>query len=210
MRGYYCVNIGKMHLTPRDVPGGFHERVIVENPTNKVLDGGGADDDWGRYMTFHNVKRPNDRNKFDPEWLNKCQGVVWHEEERFHSDVFIGNSALNWIRNHRGHNPLFLQIGFTGPHEPWDPLPRHLDLYRDREMPPCVKREGELEEKPPQHAAHLDMHATTDHESQIDLRGRTDDELAEMKRHYYGNISTVDEKLGEIMDALQARGMVGE
>ena len=36
--------------------------------------------------------------------------------------------------------------------------------------------------------------------------GRTDEELAEMKRHYYGNISTVDEKLGEILDALQARG----
>ena len=50
------------------------------------------------------------------------------------------------------------------------------------------------------------MHATTDHESQIDLCGRTDDELAEMKRHYYGNISTVDEKLGEILDALQERG----
>ena len=73
-------------------------------------------------------------------------------------------------------------------------------------MPPCVKRDGELEDKPPQHAAHLEMHATTDHESQIDLRGRTDDELAEMKRHYYGNISTVDEKLGEILDALQERG----
>jgi arylsulfatase A-like enzyme len=27
-----------------------------------------------------------------------------------------------------------------------------------------------------------------------------------MKRHYYGNISTVDEKLGEILDALEERG----
>ena len=203
--GYYCVNIGKMHMTPRDIPGGFHERVIVENPTNKALQTGGADDDWGRYMTFHGITRPNDRNKADPEWLNKCQGVVWHEHERFHSDVFIGNSALNWIRNHRGDKPLFLQIGFTGPHEPWDPLPRHLDLYRDKPMPPCVMREGELRDKPPQHLAHLDVHATSDHESQIDLRGRTDAELAEMKRHYYGNISTVDEKLGEILDALQER-----
>ena len=204
--GYSCVNIGKMHLTPRDTPGGFQDRVIVENPTNKTLDNGGADDDWGKYMTFHGVKRPNDRNQADSDWLKKCQGVVWHEEERFHSDVFIGNSALSWIRSHQGDKPLFLQVGFTGPHEPWDPLPRHLDLYRDKEMPPRVLREGELEEKPPQHLAHLDMHATTAHESQIDLRGRTDGELDEMKRHYYGNISTVDEKLGEILDALEERG----
>ncbi|MEE2629042.1 MAG: sulfatase-like hydrolase/transferase, partial [Candidatus Latescibacterota bacterium] len=31
--GYHCVNMGKMHFSPRDVAGGFHERVIVENPT---------------------------------------------------------------------------------------------------------------------------------------------------------------------------------
>jgi len=204
--GYWCVNIGKMHFSPRDIPGGFHERVIVENPTNKTLDSGGADDDWGRYLTFHGMKRPNDRNQSDPDWIKKHQGVPWHLEERFHSDVFIGNSALAWIRNHRGERPLFLQIGFTGPHEPWDPLPRHLDLYRDKPMPPSVCREGELEEKPPQHLAHLDTHATTGHESQIDLRGATGADIARMKRHYYGKISTVDEKLGEILDALDDRG----
>ena len=53
--GYYCVNIGKMHMTtPRDIPGGFHERVIVENPTNKALDGGGAD---GRLGQVHDVSQ---------------------------------------------------------------------------------------------------------------------------------------------------------
>ena len=120
--------------------------------------------------------------------------------------LFIGNSALNWIRNHRGEKPLFLQIGFTGPHEPWDPLPRYLDLYKEKEMPLRVMRDGELAEKPPQHLAHLEMHANTDHESQIDLRGRTQEELDEMKRHYFGNISTADEKLGEILAALEDRG----
>ena len=34
--GYFCINIGKMHFTPRDVAGGFHERVIVENPTSRA------------------------------------------------------------------------------------------------------------------------------------------------------------------------------
>ena len=75
--------------------------------------------------------------------------MPWHEEERFHSDVFIGNSALNWIRNHRGDKPFFLEIGFTGPHEPWDPLPRHLSLYDDVEIPMPVTRENELAGKPP-------------------------------------------------------------
>ncbi len=204
--GYWCVNIGKMHFSPRDISGGFHERVIVENPTNKTLDSGGADDDWGRYLSLHGITRPNDRNKTDPDWLKKYQGVAWHHEERFHSDVFIGNSAVSWIRNHRGNRPLFLQIGFTGPHEPWDPLPRHLELYRDTKMPQRVLREGELMEKPPQHLAHLAMHATTDHESVIDLRDATPADIDHMRRHYYANITTVDEKLGEVLDALAERG----
>ena len=89
--GYWCVNIGKMHFSPRDVPGGFHERVIVENPTNMTQAMGGADDDWGRYLSFHGQTRPNGRNSTDPEWLSKHQGVPWHLEERFHSDVFIGS-----------------------------------------------------------------------------------------------------------------------
>ena len=99
--GYHCVNIGKMHFAPRDVAGGFHERVVVENPTSKNLDLGGADDDWGRYLRIHGLERPNDRNKTDPHWLRKYQGVPWHLEERFHSDVFIGDSALAWIRDSR-------------------------------------------------------------------------------------------------------------
>jgi len=204
--GYHCVNIGKMHFAPRDVPGGFHERVIVENPTSKHIDHGGADDDWGRFMRIHGVQRPNDRNKSDPDWKQKYQGVPWHLEEKFHSDVFIGDSALAWIRDYRGKEPFFLQVGFTGPHEPWDPLQRHLEMYEGRELPKRVFREGELEEKPPQHAAHKEMHAMTEHESVIDMYSPTEEDIERMRRHYYAKITTVDEKLGQVVEGLEARG----
>ncbi|MBM3265664.1 MAG: sulfatase-like hydrolase/transferase, partial [candidate division Zixibacteria bacterium] len=204
--GYRCVSIGKMHFSPRDVPGGFHERLIVENPTSAFLKNGGADDDWGRYLTLHDVERPNDRHRTDPDWLQKYQCVPWHYEERFHSDVFIGNSALNWIRNHRPDRPVFLQIGFTGPHEPWDPLPRHLDLYRDTVTPPCAIRPGELEEKPAQQAALRAYFADADGEARIDLSRANEADIAKMRRHYYAKITTVDEKIGEILDALSRCG----
>jgi arylsulfatase A-like enzyme len=208
--GYWCVSIGKMHFSPRDARGGFHERVIVENPTNKALASGRADDDWGRFLRIHGLQRPNDRNRTDPEWMRKYQGVPWHLEERFHSDVFIGDSALAWIRDYKGDRPVFLQIGFTGPHEPWDPLPRHLELYRDREMPARIFREGELEEKPPQHRAHQRMHACTEHESVIDLSSASQEDIARMRRHYYAKITTVDEKLGQVLDALEERGFLDD
>ena len=208
--GYHCASIGKMHFSPRDVPGGFHERVIVENPTNKNQASGQADDDWGRFLRLHGLQRPNDRNQTDPQWLQKHQGVPWHLDERFHSDVFIGDSAVAWIRDYQGSHPVFLQIGFTGPHEPWDPLPRHLELYQDRPMPPRIFRDGELDEKPPQHRAHQHMHATTGHESVIDVSDASDAQIARMRRHYSAKITTVDEKLGQVLDALQERGLLND
>lgn len=204
--GYYCVNMGKMHFGPRDISGGFHERVIVENPTNKTHDNGGADDEWGRYLSFHGLKRPNDRQNTDPDWMTKFQGVPWHYEEQYHSDVFIGNSAVSWIDNYRGNKPVFLEVGFTGPHEPWDPLPRHLDMYADKELPPRVLREGELKEKPPQHLAHLEAFANAGGEAKIDLRLASEDDIENMRRHYYAKITTVDEMLGKVLDALENRG----
>lgn len=204
--GYHCVNIGKMHITPQNEDAGFHERIIVENPTNRSLASGGADDDWGRFLSRHGQQRPNERHKSDPDWLSRHQGVPWHLEERFHSDVFIGDTATAWIRAQQGDRPLFLQIGFTGPHEPWDPLPRHLEAYRDRPIPARVFREGERQDNPPQHEAHRETHANAQHESIIDLNGVSEDEIAEMRRHYYGKITTVDEKLGQVLDALEERG----
>lgn len=204
--GYYCVNMGKMHFSPRDMPGGFHERVVVENPTNTTHANGGADDDWGRYLSFHGLERPNDRQKTDPDWMTKFQGVPWHYEEQYHSDAFIGQSAVSWIDNYQGDKPVFLEVGFTGPHEPWDPFSRHLDLYDDKEMPKRVMREGELEEKPPQHLAHLEAFADAGGEAKIDLRLASEEDIDMMRRHYYAKITTVDEMLGKVMDALDRRG----
>ena len=48
--------------------------------------------------------------------------------------------------------------------------------------------------------------AEVDNEAQIDITRANDEDIARMKRHYYGNISTVDEKLGEVLDALEERG----
>jgi arylsulfatase A-like enzyme len=206
--GYWCASIGKMHFSPRDARGGFHERVIVENPTNKAFASGGADDDWGRFLRLHGHERPNDRNLTDPDWLKKYQGVPWHLEERFHSDVFIGDSALAWIRDYQGKEPFFLQVGFTGPHEPWDPLRRHLELYRGKKMPPRIWREGELKHKPRQHEAHRRMHATTRHESVIDMYSATEEDIAHLRRHYCAKITTVDEKMGQVLEALGARGFL--
>jgi len=206
--GYYCANIGKMHFTPTHDRGGFHERVIVENPTTTEHWRGGPDDDWGNYLRIHGYERPNHRHLTDPAWIEKYQGVPWHLPEEMHSDVFIGNSAVTWIEGYRGEKPFFLQVGFTGPHEPWDPLPRHVALYRDEALPPAVTMPGDLENKPPQHRTHKEFHAHSGHESRIDLSNASAADIEHMRRHYYAKITTVDEQLGRVLDALESRGFL--
>lgn len=208
--GYRCVNMGKMHFGPRDIPGGFHERVIVENPTNMTHYHGGVDDDWGRYLQWHGAERPLRRNYTDPDWIDKYQGAAWHLDEHLHSDVFIGMAATSWVENYQGDAPFFLQVGLTGPHEPWDPLPRHLEMYAGRDLPEPVWRAGELDEKPPQHRTHQEFHATTGHESVIDMRRIDAAGMERMRRHYYAKITTVDEQVGRVLAALEARGWLDD
>ncbi len=207
--GYHCVNIGKMHFSPRHDNKSFHERIEVENPTTNFLRNGGIDDEWGRHLALHGKKRPLDRHISDPDWNKKYQGVAWHMDEHLHSDVFIGNKALAWINNYEQGKPVFLQIGFTGPHEPYDPLPRHLDMYKDKDIPMPVRKEGELEKKPPQHKGHQYFFSKTNHEARIQMQDASDKDIKHMRQHYYAKITTIDEKLGEILDALEKKGFLG-
>ena len=204
--GYHCVNIGKMHISPRDDSSAFHERVVVENPSSNFLRNGRVDDDWGRYLSMNGSKRPLRRHETDPDWRKKYQGIPWHLDEHLHSDCFIGNSALAWITRHQPKAPVFLQIGFTGPHEPYDPLPRHLAQYKDQPMPLPAIQKGELDGKPRQHRAHQRFCDHHDHDAQIAMPEASIEDIVEMRRHYYAKITTVDEKINQILDALKQKG----
>ncbi len=206
--GYWCANIGKMHYIPRDVSGGFHERVVVENPTSVMNWGGNGDDAWGHYLAFHNEERPNHRHRSDPDWASKLQGVPWEKEEHLHSDTFTANSAISWARQHKADCPFFLQVGFPGPHEPWDAPERWVNQYLERQEMFPSPVENNSEDKPPQHEATRAFHASCDHESRLDLSNASPEQIKRMQAHYYAKISFVDEQIGRVMEALDARGFL--
>ena len=51
---------------------------------------------------------------------------LWRLSEELHPDVFVGGLARRWIDRapDMDDEPLFLQIGFPGPHPPYDPIER--------------------------------------------------------------------------------------
>jgi arylsulfatase A-like enzyme len=154
------------------------------------------------------IERPH-RHETLPGWHSMLNGVTWEHDEALHSDAFVGDMARRWISHWPARKPLFLEIGFPGPHEPYDPPKRLLDLYSSSPVPQAHFRDGELADKPPQIEAHQEhFRLTAEEESVIDLRIATQAQIADMRRHYYANITLIDEKVGAILDQLERSGLL--
>jgi len=206
---YHCVNIGKMHISPIFENIGFHERRIIENKSQKFSMFGLPEDEWGWHLRMHGYERENQRHKTDPLWSEKRNAIIWDKAENLHSDIFCGNTATAWIKSYKWNKPLFLQIGFPGPHEPYDPPSRFIDMYEDKDIPAPVGQSEDLSNKPPQHLAFREyFKQTRNDESQIDLCHIADAELIRVRKHYYANITLIDEKIGEIVKTIEESGQL--
>ena len=206
--GYHCVNIGKMHTAPMYGDNGFHERFVVENKCEDFARMGLEEDEWGRYLIDHGLKRPLNRADRYDDWRQRLNMVAWEHDEAHHVDAFVGNAAVEWLEVWQPDRPLFLEVGFPGPHEPYDPPQRFVDLYADAEIPAPVFRKGELDAKPPQQKAHQRHFETTSHNAVIDFRSATEAQVREMRRHYYANISLIDERIGALLATLERKDML--
>jgi len=107
-------------------------------------------------------------------------------------DAYIGRRAAEWIRAIPDDFPWHYFVSFVGPHDPFDPPTEYADLYRDAQMPPPIVESGEG--KPDW------------------VRGRmkdpTPEQVAVTRRQYCGAIQLIDDQVGMMLDALEARGML--
>ncbi|MCY4410541.1 MAG: sulfatase-like hydrolase/transferase, partial [Caldilineaceae bacterium] len=117
--------------------------------------------------------------------------------EEFSTDLF-GDAAIRFLDRQDGSRPFFLYCAFTAPHDPRTPPDDWADVYRSEAMP-----------LPANFAS---VHPFDNGEMWV-----RDEELADFprtaedtRRHiaeYYGMISDMDEKIGEILSALARNGL---
>jgi arylsulfatase A-like enzyme len=210
--GYHCVSIGKMHINPYDAKGGFHQRFPVENKDRALFleePERAIYDEWDKALNARGFTKPSRYTRFagDPEGFRRALGAfVWDLPDELHSDNFIGDTVLWWLEQRRATNPLFLQIGFCGPHPPYDPVERYLDLYRDAAIPVPEVTEDDLNGQPSAlHALRRTMEAGN-FDSIAWRRDATKSDLLRLRRHYAANITMIDEKIGQILERLERRG----
>jgi len=84
-------------------------------------------------------------------------------------------------------------VSFAGPHDPFDLPTEYAAMYKDREMPPRVIDSGEG--KPRRVKSRMDW-----------VNQRTEEDLLHLCRQYCAAIRAVDDMVGEVLAAAEARG----
>ncbi|MEG1544788.1 MAG: arylsulfatase, partial [Tannerellaceae bacterium] len=134
-------------------------------------------------------------------------GIGWNDhgsatyklDEKLHPTSWTGRTACELIRNYTDDKPLFLKVSFARPHSPYDPPKRYLDMYADRDIPaPSV---GDWCGK---YAEPLDP---TKAASDAPFGNFGDEYAIRSRRHYYANVTFIDDQVGEIIKVLKEKGM---
>lgn len=206
--GYHCVNVGKMHTSPYTTPAGFHERYVVENKDRQHPNLPFFFDEWDKALRARNMNKPGRETYREREDYRDSLGVFdWELPEDLHPDVFVGNMAKWWIKDRpKVKKPVFLQIGFPGPHPPFDSLTRYTERYLDKTLPlPNVTQE-EIDSQPAALKALRKQHMEVDHDAVVHLEHATREQQHRQRATYYANVTMIDEQVGEIMEALEQAG----
>jgi arylsulfatase A-like enzyme len=209
--GYHTVNVGKMHTGPMDAPCGFDQRFVVENkdrPLHLNRPHGNFYDEWDKFLNSSGVCKPS-RHSYraeHPEYETALGAYEWPLEEKYHPDVFVGTMAEWFIEQRESTSPLFLQIGFPGPHPPYDPPGRVLRRYDGVEIPVPDVSEEEIANQPPPHAAYRQEMIRGNHDAVRWHERPTREQLLRLRRHYAANVTLIDEQIGRVLQALEQRG----
>ncbi len=191
--GYYTFGIGKMHWFPQKALHGFHTTLVDESGRSESPD---FISDYREWFQLHAPGKNPDATGIG--W-NDHRAGVYQLDEKLHPTAWTGQTACELIRNYENDKPLFLKVSFARPHSPYDPPQRYLDMYKDAPIPKPVVGDWcrEFSERlDPQKAA-----------SDAPFGNFGDDYAVNSRRHYYANITYIDDQIGHIVDALKAKGM---
>jgi arylsulfatase len=204
--GYRCINVGKMHTIPYDAPAGFHERYVVENK-DRYMEGRYYFDEWDKALAAHGlVKQQRELYRKRDDYGERLGAFEWELPEHLHSDVFVGKMASWWINAYPKTDPLFLQIGFPGPHPPYDPIARYAEPYMNKDLPLPEVSEQELEELPPAYKTLRQHNSEVDHDSVLWSLNPTKEQLHRLWAYYLANVTMIDEQIGDILKSLDDKG----
>lgn len=212
--GYFTAVIGKTHLWrtgPGPKPGlhaksmdhmleawGFMHRVEVNDPIGTGSQGCAYTD----YATEHGFVDAH--RQYINEWIDEMRSrnpTPWAQPPapapKFKDiDSFIGRTAVEWLATYNKSQPFYLQVQFTGPHDPYDGPEDFRTLYQDQEID--VGTTATIENPSPFLKARLDSRST--------IVRATREQRRQWRINYYANISLIDHWVGELLETVDKSG----
>jgi len=207
--GYRTANIGKMHTAPIRLPCGFEYRMVVENKNYRQGMHGPDPDDYDLFLAQFGLKRPAlTYYQTIEDWPDRLGATVWPYEEELFPDNFIGQWADDYLKSYDFERPLFLWVGFAGPHDPYDVTASVLERYADVEVPDPVGYPGEPDDKPPEQRRAMEGMDGRRSPAAIWWSRATPERIRRMRKHYYANITLIDDWVGRLGETLERRGQL--
>ena len=114
------------------------------------------------------------------------------------ADVYVGQQAKQYLTSYNREQPWFCWVSFGGPHEPWDAPEPYASMYDPRSMPKPAPR-PRAGNRP---RGDLDSRMNTNRFNLILKR----EEVGKLRADYAGNVTMIDDQIGEILDTILARG----
>ena len=108
-------------------------------------------------------------------------------------DCYIGRRAAQWISTIPDDFPWHLFVSFVGPHDPFDPPSEYAQQFRDAVMPDAIPK-----------SQHGRPGWVLNRQKDF-----SEEELAHIRRQYCALIKLIDDQIGMLLDALEARNMLG-
>lgn len=179
--GYRTHMVGKGHFHPQRTLMGFETTELDES-------GRMPDSDHRRWFKANAPEgvTPDDHGV---GW-NSWHARPWHTEEHLHPTHWTMTRSLDFLKQHQGDQPFFLNISFARPHSPYVPPQRFWDLYRDSEIPEPYLGSWSAMHDDPETAATPQA-----------WRGKmTPDAIRRARTGYYGSITFIDEQIGRLLD----------
>lgn len=186
--GYQTCLSGKMHFVGPDQMHGFEERLTTDiypadfGWTPDYRKPGERIDWWYHNMgsvTGAGVAEISNQMEYDDE-------VAYHATRKVY-DLARGNDDRPWC----------LTVSFTHPHDPYVTRQKYWDLYEDCEhlLPEVPAMEYE------DHDPHSQRIFDANDWRSFDIK---EEDIKKSRRAYFSNISYLDDKIGEVMEALEA------
>ena len=215
--GYTTAKFGKTHFYSKSPAGTLDMR-----DNAPFLRSFGLDDvleEYDRYIhTVENITTPYTAYLRDKDLLDAyLEGIPSLAETR--SDVtkqyagkagrleqahdltsFIADRSIDWLRNYSGEKPFFLWVSIVAPHPPLTDDPTWAQVYKDADIPLGPSKRPPI----PDNAWGRYLGSWL---KGIGSDTLTPDRVLNAARHYYGMISLIDQKIGDIVAALDSQGL---